>query len=60
MATFAIMSGNKVSNVVVANSKADIEPIFGSNIIEYTKESPAGIGWIWDGTKFTAPEIPEE
>lgn len=21
-------------------------------------ENPAGIGWTWDGTKFTAPEAP--
>ena len=58
MATFAVMSGNTVSTVIVADNKEQCEAALGVVLIEYTPQNPAGIGWIYDeatGT-FTAPE----
>jgi hypothetical protein len=57
MATFAVMSGNTVSNVIVADDKEQAEADLGVTLIEYTPENPAGIGWTYDETtnKFTAP-----
>jgi len=58
VATFAVMSGNTVSTVIVADNKEQCEAELGVVLIEYTPENPAGIGWIYDETtgKFTAPE----
>jgi len=55
MATFAVMSGDSVSNVIVADTKEIAEEVTGSICIEYTEENPAGIGWTWDGTSFINP-----
>ena len=65
MATFAVMSGNLVNNVIVADTKEIAEQVIGSVCIEYMDENPAGIGWTWNGNNFTNPmavveEIPEE
>jgi hypothetical protein len=57
MATFAVMSGNTVSTVIVADNKEQCEADLGVVLIEYTPENPAGIGWVYDeatGT-FTTP-----
>jgi len=48
MATFAMMSGNTVSNVIVADDKEATEAALGCTLIEYTPENPAGIGWSYD------------
>lgn len=51
-----MMSGNTVSNVVVADDKAATEEALGCILVEYTAENPAGIGWTLDETgKFNAP-----
>ena len=56
MATFAMMSGNTVSNVIVADDKAATEAALNCVLVEYTTENPAGIGWTMDETgKFHAP-----
>jgi hypothetical protein len=56
MATFAMMSGNTVSNVIVADDKAATEAALGCVLVEYTQENPAGIGWILDESgKFNPP-----
>jgi hypothetical protein len=64
MATFAMMSGNTVSNVIVADDKATTEAALGCTLVEYTLENPAGIGWTMDEDgKFHPPvveEIPAE
>jgi len=52
MATFAVMTGNSVSNIIVADTKEIAEEFTKSICIEYTDENPVGIGYIWDGTKF--------
>lgn len=63
MANFAVISGNSVSNVIVADTKEIAEQVIGSACIEYTDENPASIGWTFDGTNFIPPvveEIPAE
>jgi hypothetical protein len=60
MATFAVMSGNSVSNVIVADTKEIAEQVTGSVCIEYTEENPAGIGWTHDGINFIPSYTVEE
>jgi hypothetical protein len=65
MATFAVMGGNTVSTVIVADNKEQCEADLGVTLIEYTPENPAGIGWTYDEVTglFAAPvaqEITEE
>ena len=57
MATYAMMNGNVVSTVIVADNKEQCEAELGVVLIEYTPENPAGIGSFYDETtgKFVAP-----
>jgi hypothetical protein len=56
MATYAMMSGNSVSNVIVADDKAATEAALNCVLIEFTPENPAGIGWtLGEDGKFHAP-----
>jgi len=55
MGTYAIMSGNIVSGVIVADDPQDASNVLGAQLIEYTEANPAGIGWTYDGTTFTPP-----
>ena len=59
MATFAVMGGNTVSTVIVADNKEETEAALGVVLIEYTPQNPAGIGWVYDEATetFTAPVI---
>ena len=59
MATYAVISGNTVTNVIVADTQADAELATGATCVEYTNSNPAGIGWTWDGTTFTPQVIPQ-
>ena len=61
MATFAVISGNSVSNVILSDNKEETEASLGVVLVEYTPENPAGIGWIYDQTtgKFFAPAAVE-
>jgi hypothetical protein len=58
MATYAVMGGNTVSNVIVADDPQDASNVLGAQLIEYTSENPAGIGWTYDEEtgRFTPPE----
>jgi hypothetical protein len=58
MGTYAVMGGNTVTNVIVADDPQDASNALGAQLIEYTAENPAGIGWTYDSEtgKFTAPE----
>lgn len=62
MATFAVMGGNTVSTVIVADNKEETEAALGVVLIEYTPENPAGIGWTYDEStgKFSTPIVEEE
>lgn len=57
MATYAMMSGNSVSNIIVAEDKEATEQALKCVLIEFTNENPAGIGWIYDPetNTFTPP-----
>lgn len=59
MATFAMMSGNSVDNIIVADDKEATEKALNCVLIEYTPENPAGIGWTYDEVtgKFNAPIV---
>jgi hypothetical protein len=61
MATYAMMSGNTVSNVIVADDKETTEAALGCVLIEYTPENPAGTGWVFDPDtgRFDAPVVVE-
>lgn len=56
MANYAVISGNTVINTISALSLEAAEEATGFTCIEYTTESPAGIGYTWNGSVFTAPE----
>jgi hypothetical protein len=55
MATFAVMSGDKVINTIIADTKETAEQVTSSICIEYTEENPAGIGWTYNGSTFEQP-----
>lgn len=55
MATFAMMSGNSVSNVIVADDKEATEAALNCTLIEVTADNPAGIGWTYEDGEFVAP-----
>lgn len=59
MKTFAIISGNIVSNTIVANTLEDAL-IVASNPVDITGK-PVGIGFTYDAEtgEFTAPVAPE-
>lgn len=59
MATYAVLSENIVTNVIVADSKEIAETVTRSECIEYTDENPGLIGDTWDGTNFVSPVIEE-
>lgn len=58
MGTYAVISGNIVNNVIVADDPIDASNALGAQLIEYTSDNPAGIGWTYDEEtkRFTAPE----
>jgi hypothetical protein len=60
MATYAMMSGNTVSNVIIADDKEATEAALNCNLIEYTPENPAGIGWTMDEDGKFHPPVEEE
>ena len=61
MATYAVMSGNTVSNVITTDNKEETEAALGVILIEYTEENPASIGSIYDeaNNRFVAPVVNE-
>lgn len=59
MATFAVMSGDYVSNVIVADTKEVAEEVTNATCIEYDETNPAGIGYQYDGEKFNLPVFVE-
>lgn len=60
MANFAVLTGNLVVNVIVADTVEIAEAVTHATCIEYTNENPAGIGWTWNGTTFTPPTDPTQ
>ncbi len=66
MKTFAIVTSNTVSNIIMADNKEETELALNCVLIEYTTDNPAGIGWTYDveSGRFIGPplllEMPEE
>lgn len=59
MANYAVINGNIVENIIVADTKEIAEEVTGKTCIEYTDENPAGIGWTYADGVFTAPVVEE-
>jgi uncharacterized protein YbjT (DUF2867 family) len=61
MPTFAMMSGNTVETIIMADDKQATEAALRCTLIEYTAENPAGVGWSYDPEtgKFIEPVVEE-
>lgn len=55
--TAAVMSGDTVENIIVVDDIAQSAQDLNRELIEYTAENPAGIGWTYNREtgKFNAP-----
>jgi len=62
MRNIAIIENNICTNIVYSDSIEFVERVSGKQCVEYKNPWDAGIGWIFDGEKFTMPstEIPDE
>jgi uncharacterized protein YbjT (DUF2867 family) len=60
MPTFAMMSGNTVETIIMADDKEATEAALRCTLIEYTDENPAGIGWTMDEDGKFHPPIEAE
>lgn len=54
---FAVISGECVTNIIVADSKEVAEEVTGLTCVEYTSENPAHIGLKYDGAAFEQPVV---
>lgn len=56
--TFAVLSGDLVANIIVAETQADAELATNRECIEYTADNPAGDGMVYDRKtkKFYLPD----
>jgi hypothetical protein len=60
MANFAIIEDAKVTNIILADSKAVAEEVTGKTCVEFTESNPACIGLGYDGTTFEQPALVEQ
>lgn len=62
MGIYAMMSGNTVGNLIVADDKEATEQALRCVLIEITPDNPAGIGWSRDadGNWVAPPEFESE
>jgi len=60
MANFAVIENGKVTNIILADSKAIAEEVTGKTCVEFTDANPACIGLGYDGTTFEQPAQEEE
>ena len=58
MANFAVIENDKVTNVIVADSKEIAETVTGKTCLDIT-DTYVGIGWDYVGGEFIAPPAPE-
>ena len=61
MANYAVLSGEAVTNIIVADTLEIAEGATGQTCVEYTDSNPAGIGWTYDAANntFIAPYVTE-
>lgn len=61
MPNFIQAGSGVIVNVVVGDSKEDLEAVFGHAFIEIPSDVPAGIGWSYDQATntFSAPVVEE-
>ena len=61
MGTYAMMSGNIVSNIIIVDDPKDASKALNAQLVEFTSENPAGIGWTYDEStgRFSSPESNE-
>ena len=59
MATFAVIEDEKVTNVIVADSKEIAEEVTGLTCVEYDQDgsNPAHIGYNYSNGAFTEPTL---
>ena len=57
MATFAVLTGDRVINLILAETLQDAELATGCTCIEYTPENPASINDVYNGTNFITPKL---
>ena len=62
MPTYAMMNGNTVDNIIMADDKEATEQSLNCVLIEITPENPAGPLWRYDEEtgKFTKPVVAVE
>lgn len=48
MGKFAMMSGNTVQNIIIADDKEETEKALQCILIEFTDEDSIGIGFLYD------------
>jgi hypothetical protein len=62
MGTYAVMGGDTVTNVIVADDPIDASNALGVELIEYTSDNPAGVGWTYDKetNTFTPPALVDQ
>lgn len=60
MTMYALMSGNIVANIIMADDKESTEQALNCVLIEYTEENPASIGWTYDESTQTFIRPPDE
>jgi len=55
-----MISGNSVSNIIMADDKEATEAALRCTLVEITPNNPGGIGWtIGEDGKFIAPPVKE-
>lgn len=56
MPNFAMLSGNTVENIIVADDKHSAEKALQCTLVEITNEQPLGIGWTIIDNEWHSPE----
>lgn len=61
MPKYAVLSGNSVTNIIVADDKEATEAALRCVLVEFTDDNPAYIDWTYDPEtgKFIEPEVQE-
>lgn len=48
MKSYAVIKGNVVTNVIIAENKENVEASLNCVLVEISTENPAGIGWFYN------------